>query len=60
MEKRFETKYVYRIWVYGNTEYEVFFTSKDEAQKYASYINTKEGKEVAHMNMWRWEMKIEK
>lgn len=60
MEKRFNTKYVYRVWVYSDNEYEVFFTSKEEAQKYTSDINTKAGKEVAHMNVWRWEMKIEK
>ena len=60
MEKRFETKHVYRVWTFGAFETEAFFTQKSEAIRYTEMLNELAGKEVAVMNRWQWEMKIEK
>ena len=57
-EKRYDRKMVYRVWT--EEEQEVFFTSKTEAERYVNLVNVMAGKEVAFMNVWRWEMLIEK
>ena len=56
MEKRFETKRMYRVWNFTK-ESEVYFTSKGEAERYKNMCES--FGEVISLNVWVWEVKIE-
>lgn len=55
MERQYDTKYVYRVWYGGKTgiEKEAFFTDKQDAEDFAKTVS-------GHVNVWSWQMKIEK
>ena len=57
MEKRFETKNMYRAWNITK-ESEVYFTSKEEAERYKNICES--FGETVRLNIWSWEVKIEK
>ena len=57
MEKRFETKMMYRLWNITK-ESEVYFTSTEEAVRYKNMCESF-GEQVG-LNIWAWEVKIEK
>ena len=57
MEKRFTTKRMYRLWNVTK-ESEVYFTSKEEADRYKNICES--FGETVVLNIWSWEVKIEK
>ena len=57
MEKRFTTKMMYRLWNITKDS-EVYFTSKEEADRYKNICES--FGETVVLNIWSWEVKIEK
>ena len=57
MEKRFETKMMYRVWNITKDS-EIYFTSKEEAERYKNMCESF-GESIC-LNVWLWEVKIEK
>jgi hypothetical protein len=57
MERRFETKRMYRVWNVTK-ESEIYFTSKEEAERYKNMCEN--FGETICLNVWLWEVKIEK
>ena len=55
MNENYNRKMVYRVWygLGGGIEKEAFFTDKESAKKFSEEVN-------GSMNVWRWEMWIEK
>lgn len=53
----YETKYVYRVWYHPTIDNpigdEAFFTNRKDAENFSALVN-------GNMNVWAWEMKIEK
>ena len=57
MEKRFTTKMMYRLWNITKDS-EVYFTSKEEAERYKNMCEN--FGETIVLNIWAWEVLIEK
>lgn len=53
MERNYSTKMVYRVWYGKGIEKEAFFTEKETAEAFTKLVN-------GNMNIYKWEMKIEK
>jgi hypothetical protein len=59
MEKNYETKHMYKVFIFNGKKFEdVLFENKLTAQAYVSYL--KENGHECGMNVWLWEVKIEK
>lgn len=52
VERQYNEMYVYRVW-YDGVNKEAFFTSKEDAEKFAESVN-------GIINKWSWQIMIEK
>ncbi len=58
MEKNYETKLMYRVWVMKDGTSEALFETKEMAETFAELME-KQGIPCS-VNKWRWEVKVEK